>query len=78
VDPKDFPARPFAATRQVNPGAEGEVRHGPPDADGEDSNGEHEVLHHRIHDGQHRDRSERGEKTLDRMRDSAHASAVAS
>ena len=71
-------ARPRPPARQVERAADEQVGDRAPDADRDDADREHEVLHHRVHDRQHRDRGERSDEGLDRMLgDAAHAPRLA-
>ncbi len=67
VDSKRRPVGPGLAPGQIERGAERQVGERAPDADRDDADDEHEMLHHRVHDRQHRDRAQRDDKGLDRM-----------
>ena len=78
VDPQRRPVGPRLSARQIERRADDEVGDRAPDADGDDADGEDQMLHHRVHDRQHRDRAERGGEGLDGMLgDAVHAPRLA-
>jgi hypothetical protein len=77
MDAQRQPVRPAGPPRQVKRGAHEEVGERAPHTDGDDADDEHEMLHHRIHDRQHRHGAQRDEESLHGMLgDAVHPTAL--
>ena len=78
MDSKRGPIWPTFLAGEVEERADHEIDKGPPDADRDDPDREHKVLHHRVHDRQQSNRDERGCKCFGGLlRDAVHAPPLA-
>ena len=76
MDSHGAPIGPLLPPREIEQAAQRQVRNGAPYAQRNEADDQHEMLHHRVHDRQNRDRGERRYETLYWMlSDAVHAPA---